>query len=92
MSALPEKRQFTVEVPPSTSRWLRALARANRVRAEDLLVRTAICIAAAAGQSPGSPEAEVGRRLLWLSGYHAEIEADELDHLRRLDAEEGAPA
>lgn len=92
----PEPKTFTIVVPASVWRWLRALAKENRVRAEDMLARAAECMADAAGRTTGSPEADVGRRLLYSGGYNGNVPPADIDRLRRDDeAEElgagGAP-
>jgi hypothetical protein len=97
MSTLPndETRTFTIEVSASIWRWLRALARENKVRAEDMLARAAWCMADAAGKNPTSPESDIGRRLLYSGGYNGDISPADSDRLRREDEAErlsqGAP-
>ena len=97
MSALPpdQTKSFTIEVSASIWRWLRALAKENRVRAEDMLARAAWCMADGAGRNPTTPEADVGRRLLYSGGYVGDIPPPEIDRLRREDEAErlgqGAP-
>lgn len=83
-----ETKTFTIEVPASVWRWLRALARENRVRTEDMLARAARCMAEAAGRNPGSPEADVGRRLLYSGGYNGDIPPADIDRLSGEDEAE----
>ena len=97
MSTLPndETRTFTIEVSASIWRWLRALARENKVRAEDMLARAAWCMADAAGKNPTSPESDIGQRLLYSGAYNDDISPANIDRLRREDEAErlsrGAP-
>lgn len=70
-------KKLTVEVDVSSWRWLRALARANaksdlplaNSTPEGILAQAAFCFADAAGRRSGSWEADVGRNLLYSSGF-----------------------
>ncbi len=63
------KKTLTVQVDPSTLRWLIALARANKVEPATLLAQAAFCMADYAGRRVGSWEASQAGEMLVASGW-----------------------
>lgn len=69
------KKRITVELDPSTLRWLQAFARSQggtlsgTATAESILAQAAFCIADYAGRRPGSWEADVAGNMMIASGW-----------------------
>ena|SRR5258706_389946 len=61
--------RLTVDIDPSTFRWLTALAKANEVTPGTLLAQAAFCMADYAGRRPGSWEAGQAGEMLVASGW-----------------------
>jgi hypothetical protein len=86
-------KTISVEVDPSTYRWLSALAKANsfnsihnhEVTPAELLAQAAFCLADYAGRRTGSWEANVGWNLAIPSGYQELVPMNKAAMLQRID-------